>query len=576
MYIGISAYNHESAAALVDKSGSLIAYYREESLSRIKGDKSFPKRSLSRIISTYSLTPDKVDRIIFYEKPLTAFLHPIKIASQNLPESLPLLVHQFRNFNRSSATIFIDLSKLFPGYEKKLIFIDHHLSHTITALAYSNNRSGLCSIVVDGFGDRSTASISLVNTPNEIVELWSSAYPFSLGLFYSALTDFLGFTINEGEYKVMGLSAFGDPNSRYQRLIKSLIAWDDNQKEINLNLNYFSFHKSVVDSYSNKLVELLGDSRNPFQKLDPKDSIFQKYADIARATQDITIEILCKIFEHAYNLTGSRKFLFSGGVALNSAALDALSKLHFADEIILPPSPGDSGAAIGAAYFGYLKSVKARYNFPKPNLFPSFYSASDQLDRVSQIISDGFEVISNKPKDSLQITARLIEEGKIVGTVISNAETGPRALGNRSLLCNGRDAKAVKILNTVIKNRSPFRPTAPAMTLKTAKKYYALKSSLMQNYYTMNATCKCLANNISLSFPVTHVDGTARLQIVQEDDFLFKLLDILQPKDIDILANSSLNISGDPTAFDLIDGLMVCALSPLEYLLTDWGIFMKK
>ena len=166
--------------------------------------------------------------------------------------------------------------------------------------------------------------------------------------------------------------------------------------------------------------------------------------------------------------------------------------------------------------------------------------------------------------------------GEIVGTIISNSETGPRALGNRSLLCNGLNKVAVNQLNTVIKNRSPFRPTAPAMNLETAYKYYQIEKSIMSSYLSMNATCKCLPDSISRDFPVSHIDGTARIQIVEKNSTLDMLLDILKPRGIEILANSSLNISGDPTCFDLIDVLMVCSLRPLNYLFTDLGLLKKK
>ena len=223
MYIGLTGYNHESSAALVDSNGFLIDFYREESLSRIKGDKSFPKRSLDRLLKHNHINVDEIINVTFYERPLSAFITILKTAGSHLPESLPLISHQCRNFNKSSVACYSDIGKLFPGLEKKLVYCDHHLSHTLTSLAYSNNQKNLCSIVVDGFGDRSTSSISIVNNHHQITELWSSVYPISLGLFYSAITDFLGFQVNEGEYKVMGLSSFGNKDSAESKKVLSLI-----------------------------------------------------------------------------------------------------------------------------------------------------------------------------------------------------------------------------------------------------------------------------------------------------------------------------------------------------------------
>ena len=173
------------------------------------------------------------------------------------------------------------------------------------------------------------------------------------------------------------------------------------------------------------------------------------------------------------------------------------------------------------------------------------------------------------------MAAKLISQGEVIGTILKNAETGPRALGNRSLICDGTNQKAVNNLNTFIKNRSPFRPTAPCMKLEIAEKYYQLRQELMDCYLTMSATCKCKEKSIAMNFPTTHVDGTARLQIAQKGQFLFRLLSELEKFDIEILANSSLNLSGDPTCFDLIDALMVSARNPLEYLFTDFGLIKK-
>ncbi len=572
-YIGLTGYNHESSVALVDDKANLVDYYREESLSRIKGDKSFPKRGLNKIIEQYNLDLNNIRSIAFYERPLTAFLTPLKTAALNIPESLPLISHQCRNFNKSSVSCFTDLSKIKSGLEKKLIYVDHHLSHTLTALPYSDIQENLCSVVVDGFGDRSTASICKINNKFDIKELWSCDYPASLGLFYSAITDFLGFQVNEGEYKVMGLSSFGNSESEMAKKIFDLINWNEERKEIELDMSYFSYHVSPTDSYSKKLSILLGKPRNPFIPLKPEDNDFQFYADIARGAQDAVVEILCNIFKFAYSLTGVKTFLFSGGVSMNSASLDKISSLPNVEQLIIPPSPGDAGSSIGSALYAYLKTSNNVVNkLPKPSLFPSSFDSKVQKNLASKIISQNFKIIETDLKKALSISSQLIKEGEVIGTIINNAETGPRALGNRSLICDGKNKEAVKILNTVIKNRSPFRPTAPCMKLEVAKKYYYLREELMDCYKSMSATCKCIKDSISLSFPTTHVDGTARLQIAEEGQLIYQLLTETEKLDVEILANSSLNLSGDPTCFDFIDALMISSRNPLKYILTDFAL----
>lgn len=577
MYIGITGYNHESSAALVSKEGILLDYYREEVLSRIKGDKSFPKRSVKRILDANNIDIRDIEAISFYERPLSSFLNPLKIAALNIPKSLPLISHQCRNFDKSSISGYLDIAKIYPGLEKKLIYLDHHLSHTLTALPYSNYHKDICSIVVDGFGDRSTTSISQINNYYDIKETWACNYPVSLGLFYSAITDFLGFQVNEGEFKVMGLSAFGNSQAESALSVYNLIKWDEESKEIVVDMEYFSYHTSPTNSFSEKLISLLGKPRNPFIPLLPEDKNFQYYADIAKGAQDAISQILCRLFNHAHSLTGARRFLFSGGVSMNSASLDRLATLAFVDEIIVPPSPGDAGSAIGAAYYGYLKGQKNREaKIPKPDLFPSKFNSQSQKKLASKIISKKFNILSSNEEESIEIAANLIRQGDVIGTIINNSETGPRALGNRSLICDGTNHKAVNILNRVIKNRSPFRPTAPCMKLATARKYYVLRPELMGCYESMSATCKCKKDSVSNTFPTTHVDGTARLQIVEEGKVLDRILNKLVDCEIEILANSSLNVSGDPTCFDLIDGLMMCSRTPLKYILTDFGLLESR
>ena len=577
MYLGISGYNHESAAALINNDAKLIDYCREEALSRIKGDKSFPKRSIKKIIENNKLNIREIKAVVFYERPLSSFLHPIKTATLYFPKSAPLISHQLRNFKKSSIGCFLDLASIFPGLEKKLIYLDHHLSHTLNALPYSNNQTDICSVVVDGFGDRSTSSISQVNNPYDIREIWTCKYPVSLGLLYSAITDFLGFQVNEGEYKVMGLAAFGNKKSQLAKKVSGLLNFDIVTKRFEQNMSFFSYHISPTDSFSEKLITLLGKPRNPFESLSTENKDFQRYADIAAGAQSLVINNLRMLFEYAYSLTNTNTFLFSGGVAMNSASLDSIASLPFVEKLIVPPSPGDAGSAIGAAYYGFLKnSVKTVKSLPKPDLFPSQYNYKNQLKTAKKILDKDFKILTNNINDALKIAANLISKGEVIGTLIGNIEIGPRALGHRSLICDGKNAKAVNYLNSVIKNRSPFRPTAPCMNLEIAKKYYVLRGELMESYKSMGATCSCKVGSGSSNFPTSHIDGTARLQIIEDNSFLDKLFRELKQFDIEILANSSLNASGDPTCYDLIDVLMLSARHPLRYIITDFGLLESK
>ena len=293
--------------------------------------------------------------------------------------------------------------------------MDHHLSHSLTALAYSDIQTNLCSIVVDGFGDRSTASISRIDSLYDITEVWSCNYPVSLGLFYSAITDFLGFQVNEGEFKVMGLSAFGNSESTVAKKVFDLVHWDNEKNKILLDMSYFSYHTSPINSYSAKLETVLGSPRNPYLPLNPGDDNFQHFADIARGAQDVVVRVLSVIFKHAHNISGSRNFLFSGGVAMNSAALDKIAIMSEVDSIIVPPSPGDAGSAIGSAYYALLKNSKKTISkLPKPSLFPCLFDFKSQNKITKKIIKENFEIITQNKDEAITTCCQLIKDGNLL------------------------------------------------------------------------------------------------------------------------------------------------------------------
>jgi len=579
MYLGISAYNHESAAAIVSNDGILLDFSREETLSRVKCDRSFPKRSINKLLRDCHCTFDDISKVIFYERPLSSYLHPLVVAAKHFPASRALIANQLRNFTLSSTRVYSDVLSLDSRLQGKLIYCDHHLAHTLNALTYSAKQSNVCSIVVDGFGDRSTASISLIHSPSDVLELWCLQYPCSLGLFYTAITDYLGFAVNEGEYKVMGLAAYGNFSESYSKLFNQLLFWNDSLKTVCCDLKFFNYHISPLISYSELLADSLGPSRNHFETLDPSSAEFQRYADIAFAAQSTLENVLVSIFEYAYSLCQTNHFVFSGGVAMNSASLRRLASLPFVDSIVVPPSPGDAGSSIGAAMYGFIRaslpSAHSSLSLVTPSLFPTRSDQSHQHDALSLLLERHFYRLADDLESSLLLLSRLIREDHIIGIVYGDSETGPRALGHRSLICNGQSHTAVQRLNSLIKKRSLFRPTAPAMKHETAQSHYVLHQELMPVYSSMSATA--LANSdFAKSLPTTHVDQTARLQIVENGSLLDKILDNLRLYNISIIANSSLNLSGDPTCGDLVDGLMVCARSPLRYLLTDFGLYQKR
>ena len=573
MYLGISAYFHDSSVALLDEKGVLIDFKKEEWLSRIKGDKSFPRLALNEICEIHNILPKQIEAIVFYEKPMKAWLTILKHSIINNSLTNDLTRNYFKNVWKSSISFAHDLSKFTKFKKNKIFYCEHHLSHTLSALFYKE-KYPCVSIVVDGFGDSSCTSIHHLKSPTEIINSWTSNYPHSLGLFYSAITDYLGFAVNEGEYKVMGLAAYGRPIF-FNELKKTIYFKDGN---LFLDTNFYDFDKSVENSYSKKLEETLNiEPRESNLPLEAGSSSFQKYADIASSAQSVVEETLKEIFTHANKLTGEKNFIFSGGVAMNSLAIHKLAKLDFIDDLFVPPSPGDSGAAIGAAFYGFLK------NSTKPQHTNDFKIRDDNILYPGKIkslgeedfFSIGYDLIASHP-EAISKTAELIIDNHIIATCYSNIETGPRALGHRSLICNAHSENTVEKINNTVKKRSSFRPVAPAILEQYADNYFKLSKKIYDSYFYMGAVCDVLDEKIDEIKGVVHKDKTARVQIVKPGQLLGKILIKCKEHNIYLLANTSFNISSDPMVYSKEDAYLSTQRMNIKYLLTEKGLYKKK
>ena len=570
MFLGISAYFHDSTVALIDSNGDLIDFKKEEYLSRVKGDKSFPRLALTEIIKNHNLSDKNINKICFYEKPLKAWLTILKYSIKNNSLSNELTRNYFKNIWKSSVIFSYDLSKHLKISNDKILYCDHHLSHTLSGAYYSSKLPAV-SIVIDGFGDESTSSIHHLTSLQEIKHKWSSPFPNSVGLFYSAITDFLGFSVNEGEYKVMGLAAYGEPIF-YQSLSKTIYFKDG---KLHLDDNYYDFMRSITRSYSSKLSSLFNiNERQSNTPLDLESPDFKAYANIAASAQKIVEEILKEIFLFANKITGENRFIFSGGVAMNSVAINKLSKLDFISKLIIPPSPGDSGAAIGAAYYGFLQFNKNYFEPLKADipsmLTPGHTSLTDHNEDFFLI---NYEKIANED-EIIDVASDLIIQNEIIATCYKNIETGPRALGHRSMICNAHSVIAVKQLNEQIKNRSKFRPVAPAILERNAKKYFLLSDKIYDAYFYMGAVVE-VVNSKSIE-AVVHNDNTSRIQICREDNILGMILKKLELNNIFVLANTSFNISSDPMVYSKEDAYLGIERMNIKYLLTENGIYTKK
>ncbi len=559
-YIGISAYYHESSIFLTDGI-NINCFIKEEYFTRIKGDKSFPKRCLEFLKKKYSLNESNIKSVCFYEKPFKSWWEIFIYSIKKPLENKKLLTHHLKNFNTGSIFFYTHLNEVIKISKDKILYSSHHLSHCLYGSLYVDNIDDYAFVSCDGVGEGETMTIYTINSENLIKKHWTNFYPNSIGLFYSTITDFLGFDTNEGEFKVMSLSSYGNPI--YEKEMEKIFDCE----QLKINSSYFEFQKNPERSFSEIIIKIFG---KPYLNLGIKEN-FQKYSNIASSAQLILKKSVKNLILKAKQLTGKNKIVLTGGVALNCKMIHELSKQNIFEELIVPPSPGDSGSAIGAANFSYFyennKFLKHIGLFPGPD--------KEDINKGFKL-SEFFEKISQK-ENSLEIASNLIIKGHILTTYIDKMETGPRALGNTSIICNAKDKLAVENLNNRIKKREFYQPLAPMLLKEKFERYFSIQNSIKKNLYSMGTLCEAKEELKNDYLPVIHTDNTCRTQVIDdENSFIFKLLKKLEENNVNILVNTSFNISKDPMVFDLFDVYTNMIRMNIEYVVMNNGIFKVK
>jgi len=560
--IGVSAFFHDSSVALI-RNGELTAFIKEEWLTRIKGTSTFPVYGLEYLKKHYDVTVESVEKVSFYEKPLRGWTEMMNHSLQKPFFRWRQTSTLLKSFWDGPLFFRHHLDRVLPVQKQQVCYCPHHLSHALTALAYADQTRDWTAIVVDGVGDGITASIFYVR--NGVVNcLWRTKFPHSIGLFYSTITDYLGFSVNDGEYKVMGMSAYGDPI--HQDVMGEMIQF--NEGILALNLSWFEFDHNPKQSFSKKFVDVFGPpASNRDLKYEKNKAGFKRLADVASSAQFVTEEILKDLVKYAISLTGCSNILFSGGVGQNCLAMAKLAQLKEVIEFIVPPSPGDSGSALGAAIFANMVS-----NRP-PIKLPSIYPGASPASPLAENLNKELFRLETSPNTMMIKSAYLIKSGEIIATLFDRPETGPRALGNRSLICDAGQADVVAKLNTLIKQRESFRPLAPLMRKSTAEKYFYLNKKAEKCYKWMGLTAIAKPSAEKDIPSVLHIDGTARLQVV--DGKVGKICDLLEAVeklDINVLVNTSFNVAGDPIVFDIIDAYVNMQRMGIRWLLSDEGL----
>ncbi len=566
--LGISAYYHDSAAALV-KDGVVIAAAEEERFNRIKHYNGFPVLACKFCLDYAGIKLEDVDKVVFYEKPFVKFERIIRTHINYAPRGLrtflsamPIWLKEKLNMRN---TIQKELKQAFGMKFRDIEFCSHHLSHA--ALACSISPFENCAVlVIDAVGEEATTSIFKVSN-GEYHLLQSIPFPHSLGLLYSAVTYYLGFKVNSDEYKAMGLAPYGDKRSPEYEKIKRIITTElvevREDGSIKLNDHHFTYmygDKMVSDS---DWQELFG-----FARRNKGDALLSRHKNMALAIQDVTEQIILNMAAHARQITGEENLCVVGGCALNCAAIGKLKLASTPNSIFVPYAPGDDGAALGCALYAS-GGAKCKDN-RSPFLGPEYSDVE-----VEAAIADN-SLASEQVKDFhrlCELIAQEIANGKIVGWFQGRMEFGPRALGNRSILADPRNPKMKDMVNARIKFREAFRPFAPAVI----ERYAADVFDHMERSPYMSTTFN-LVEGVSGYPAITHVDKTARIQTVspQDNAQFYELLDAFYAlTGSPLLLNTSFNVMGEPIVCSPQDAVNTFRNSGIDILVMNNHIVRK-
>lgn len=559
--LGISCYFHDASAALI-RDGNIVAAAEEERFTRKKHDYEFPQQAIDFCLRMGGIRGEDLDYVVFFEKPFVKFERLILSSMQTFPHSRRVFTEAMITWLGDKLWIRQLIQKRLNVPPEKILFSEHHISHAASAFLCSPFEEAAI-LSVDGVGEWTTASIG-VGKGTEIKLIKEIRFPHSIGLLYSAFTAFLGFEVNEGEYKVMGMAPFGTP--RYVDKVHKLIEIG-RDGSFELNMDYFCFHYSPEKTFNGKFEELFGPPRDPkayfFTEGSGYPSYFgekpgnfaelikqnQYYADIAASIQAVTEEVLLSMSHCAHKETGLRKLCMAGGVALNSVANAKILKETPFEEIYVQPSAGDGGGALGAALYAYHSVLGKPRNFTMEHAYWGEEQTPGQI--VDFLRTNGLRYRSFEHDDKLiDYVVDRLQQGKVIGWSQGRFEWGPRALGNRSILADARRADMKDIVNVKIKFREPFRPFAPSVLAERAEEYFMLPHAA--SHYParfMLYVVDVQREKQDILPAITHVDGTGRLQTVWQNTNpkYYRLIERFgEATGVPVVLNTSFNLKGEP------------------------------
>jgi carbamoyltransferase len=569
--LGVSCYFHDAAAVLVE-DGELVAAAEEERFSRVKHDAGFPRRAIE-----FCLESGPPDYVAFYEQPRVKFNRVLTTAAAMGKPARDAFVHSMRAWLTERRGIERRLASLAGVPRDRVLCADHHLSHAASAYFPSPFDSAAV-VTVDGVGEWATATMGSAASTNGSHRLDLTAevdFPHSLGLFYSAFTDFLGFEVNEGEYKVMGMAPYGEPRF-VEELGRVLRTYEDGS--FWLDLDYFSFHYSARKAYTDRLPALLGiGPRKRDEPFEPGEERSRRYADIAASVQEVTERAIVNLARAAHRRTGSTNLCLAGGVALNALANRRILEETEIEQLFIPPAPGDSGAALGAALWVEHMVLGREQRFPLEHAYWGSRYSTEEITPTLRA-TDGVEhrVLADEG-EVLAATVEALAAGDVVGWFQGRFEFGPRALGNRSILADPRRPEMKERINEKIKFREPFRPFAPAAAEQLAEELVPAAQAHQHPARFMLLICDLEPERASRLAAVNHF-GTARLQTVREpwNPRFYRLLERWgEISGMPVLLNTSFNLRGEPIVSSPEDALSTFLRSGLDLLVLENVVVRK-
>jgi carbamoyltransferase len=591
--LGISAYYHDSAAALM-VDGDLVAAAQEERFTRKKHDHDFPKHAADYCLREAGLQPEDVDYVVFYDKPLLKFERLLETSLAFAPQGLRSFMMAMPLWLKTKLHLPREIRKALNGrFKKHIVFTGHHESHAASAFFPSPFEEAAI-LTMDGVGEWDTASISH-GRDNRIEMLKTLRFPHSLGLLYSAFTYFTGFKVNSGEYKLMGLAPYGEP--KYVDVILDKLIDLKPDGSLAMDMRYFNYCQGLTMT-NGKFDKLFGGPPR-----DPESMITQREMDLAASIQKVTEEVVVRMARTAKELTGSKYLCLAGGVALNCVANGVVLRERIFEDIWIPPPAGDAGGALGATMFVHFQLLENRRmpNSSDALLRGSLLGPKFSNETIRQFLDSKnirYHFIPNE-EELLRKTVEAMLQEKVVGWFQDRMEFGPRALGARSILGDSRSEKMQSQMNLRIKFRESFRPFAPSVLKEDVSEYFELdrESPYMllvapvrkdkrceltedQRRLTRDPDLRKRVNVKRSVIPaVTHVDMSARIQSVDanRNGRYYRLLcEFKRQTGCGLIINTSFNIRGEPIVCTPQDAYRCFMASDMDVLVLENCMLDKK